>query len=699
MNNDVIEIHEFSTGIKVGRNSDGSWVSLGFTGRFINSTFKDSIPHVVERSIANEEFMIREGTASDNPAIVGRVVGMNTDPWSVVAVISKGRDEKGRSGSFHRYFLSKGEDKIPSILDWLESNRDSVTSFVKVFNPDDPPANNLPYSYSMVEDVISRQLPPKLEQLKNENNLPIIIDSKIKDFKLIHQLTVAKVSDEENRGIALPVSWAFNVEVVEHINKFVVVHPANDSASEILRKMRVSAALSAPASLFDEQALKAAIKNITNSSNIKDEHFTNFADALLNEQISEKNWIKILDGQGAKNALSQGIYTPQMIRLVILRAIIIPSALPEYFKWIQVKDKKSSEKEVANTFEKVISNKIDTLNTDSKSKIYDCIDNGSSTFIAKVAENAVSTNVAREFLVNKEGLWGKNANNFLKKFHQDLNKMESYAKNKDTSIFELNSPTWVHFRSEILQFWNPRNPQFDKKYLRFANIFENVSPLSISMIFYYMSNQDVPYKLAKRISQFRPSVRANLYGLWVERELNFIETLEEILIHCKRWMIYKPHDRLGENSMTRIAAIGWMIITFVLGGISGYFFSDISSKSTIVPSAQPSPSNGTNAPASTVARNNLQDSTQITDAIYKLYEKESLKNLPSPQQKDREAVRENNLSILNPESKDKITDILKSVAKLPDSKVRETIKTKVNSMPPAEIDNLRNDLRSAQLIQ
>lgn len=93
-----IKIHEFSTGIRAEEIADGVWRSLGFTGQYMNMTL-ERIPEAVERSIANREFAVTEGASTEQPAIIGRVVGTGKDAWSVIAVVTRGRDEKGRSVS------------------------------------------------------------------------------------------------------------------------------------------------------------------------------------------------------------------------------------------------------------------------------------------------------------------------------------------------------------------------------------------------------------------------------------------------------------------------------------------------------------------------------------------------------------------------------------------------------------------------
>ena len=110
-----VEIHEFSTGITPEQLADGRWVSRGFTGRYMNSTLKE-IPYAVERAIANKDFAVAEGASSQEPTTIGRQV----DEWSVIAIVTRGQDEKGRGASFYRYFLTKSNQGLFKLLSLLK---------------------------------------------------------------------------------------------------------------------------------------------------------------------------------------------------------------------------------------------------------------------------------------------------------------------------------------------------------------------------------------------------------------------------------------------------------------------------------------------------------------------------------------------------------------------------------------------------
>ncbi|NER97290.1 MAG: hypothetical protein F6J86_26165 [Symploca sp. SIO1B1] len=315
------EIHEFSTGIRAKRDPNGSWVSLGFTGQYMNATMP--VPHCVERSIANKEFAVAEGAASDRPAIIGRVVLGNGEPdWSVVAVVSKGWDETGRSASFYRYFLCEGKDSIWKILAWLKEQELGEVVFYpnqQVSSPHTPPIN------------INKSDPPA-ELLSSSGFPPILIKPDQQyNWGDIHALAEAKTSEQS-------VSWAFNVEALEQPWRFLVIQAASNSAYEVLsRAIAHQPKIKTPV-IADEQALKSAIKSLMGSSTIKKEAVQTIAEALGNEQITSEYWHSIFDSQGARSAFTQKIYSPQMVRLLLLRALVLPETFPDYLDWLQLEN-------------------------------------------------------------------------------------------------------------------------------------------------------------------------------------------------------------------------------------------------------------------------------------------------------------------------------------------------------------------------
>ncbi len=135
----TIAIHEFSTGIRVVGTAN-NWHSVGFTG-YMNCTI-DPIPPVVQNAISNQLFSVPVGDATDTPAMVGREVEENGEAWSVLAVVTRANDEKGRGISVYRYFLTEGKGKLEDLVRWH-----SQSGGLK-FNPFDSKTPNQYHEYA-----------------------------------------------------------------------------------------------------------------------------------------------------------------------------------------------------------------------------------------------------------------------------------------------------------------------------------------------------------------------------------------------------------------------------------------------------------------------------------------------------------------------------------------------------------------------
>jgi hypothetical protein len=315
----TIQIQEFSTGIRYQTDPDGSWVSLGFTGQYINVTDPD-IPQEIVRAIANKDFTVAE--RGQNPAIVGREIGGR---WSVIAIVSQGQDEKARSASFYRFFWCEGLN-LASIIQWISNYRQKY-DHQPVFDPTEQPG-------LMNYQVLSREDSQSSTNVATSpDRLPILLKPEDQNHNLseIHALAKANANGQ-------PISWAVNAEALEKPWNFTVIKAASERAYQIFQKSIANQPKEIVPAAFDEQALKSAIKSLMGSSIVKPEAIRTFMEALGTTQISDTYWNSLFDGQGAQNALDQNIYSPQMVRLLTLKLIAIPDFLREYLEWIGLED-------------------------------------------------------------------------------------------------------------------------------------------------------------------------------------------------------------------------------------------------------------------------------------------------------------------------------------------------------------------------
>jgi hypothetical protein len=603
--NSPVKIHEFSTGITFDRLPNGGWVSRGFTGEYMNCTI-DPVPLAMERSISNREFRIAEGTASQDPAVVARVIGQNEDSWSVVAIVSRGEDEVGRGGSFYRFFLAQGEDKIPYILAWLEEDKQSRNSMqLRTFNPLDKVSQ--PNDYYPQELSEPRFSNSQLEELSS-NAIPIILGNKIPNLFFIHTLTLKKVKIEEEKGNYVPIAWAFNVEAVEQINRFTLVRAASENAFDVLNRAKASAARALPLALFDEQAVKSAIKGLTNSTSkaLKTEYITVLAEAIGNQAIEPSHWHRIFDGQGAKNALKERIYTSQMVKLLVLRALSIPSTLPEYYDWrAEAAKSKNDVKAIAQEFELEFDRKLQDLKTTPLFEaINDNIVKGFGVFISNFLEDDSSRSLkaAIALLQKGRGLWGNKSQEFIKSLKRDLDLLpqfisrspdrssrtirhsassvanEQIPSDRDRSSalaltnnhrFKLNDPKWMEIWEEIAPYWQDDNHSIppNQKYLKFASLFEEIEEYNIALVFYRIGQGVLPHDRFKKLTKSRrPPRRRHVYGINVQRELSWVESAFESIERAVDYLS-------GDTSMKRFQlwAIGLAVTStsFMAGMVVG----------------------------------------------------------------------------------------------------------------------------------
>jgi hypothetical protein len=329
--NKMHEIHEFSTGINFEQRGNG-WVSLGFTGRYMNSTIGD-IPKVVERSIANQEFALVEGSSREQAAIIGRSVGSGNDIWSVIAVVTRGKDEIGRSVTLHRYFLCKGEHKLRVILAWWEQNNRPT------FNPFDFQVLGSPHSFA-------GQVPAPV---------PLVGDTVLDpthqyDLYSINALAIKKCNLSKN---GLPVSWAVNVEALVKPERFQIIQPASEKAVErIKRAIASTSQVKINAVTIDEAALKSAIRSLIHSSQVKPEAVAVIVNGVANKEITPEYWEHLFNSQGANQGIRLKIYSPQMVKLLTLRALVLPKTKPEFLAWLP-KPLGSQEKQFREAFIKL----------------------------------------------------------------------------------------------------------------------------------------------------------------------------------------------------------------------------------------------------------------------------------------------------------------------------------------------------------
>ncbi|QFS51407.1 hypothetical protein [Nostoc sphaeroides] len=509
-----IEIHEFSTGIRVEETANGGWVSLGFTGQYMNCTL-ERIPEAVKRSIANREFAVTEGTSTEEPAIIGREVGTGEDAWSVMAVVTRGRDEKGRSVSVYRYFLCQEHKNLIRLIGyWKNQGRPT-------FKPSDHRSIGqfLPFNSSFNQ----LQILPEVEDVSLEASKPILLSPQQPcELEKINALAFKKFNTHKN---GQPVSWAFNVEALEQPHRFQVIQPASDRAYQILQRAIAHVPqVSAPV-VVDEEALKSALRSLMNSSQIKPEAVQVIAEALGNEQITSKYWHSLFDGQGAATAIKQKIYTSQMVRLVTLRAMVIPETLPTFLTWLNVKGGKNKLDE-NQTISLEFQTAIRTIGSGfPKNKLVE----GLKLILPKLLDQSI-TPEATSWLFIINTIWDDYHKEFADDVKNDLRLIAQYVQSSRTKeevsldSFKCEFKIWQNLIDNWI-YLQRNSDSYLQHYQPLAHFFETIKDYSISAYFYQVSYAMVPKNIFYKASSHL------LWGLKISKQStkyeNFVYFINE----------------------------------------------------------------------------------------------------------------------------------------------------------------------------
>ena len=549
----TIHIHEFSTGILVdGTGGAGEWRSRGFSGEYMNSTLA-KIPTPVQLAIKNREFAVSEGASSQNPAIIGREVEYDGEAWSVIAVVTRGMDERGRGASLYRYFLCEGKEKLPDLLCWYTRNGKPT------FNPSDYKQVGQFTEYDDTETQINEHIPSELDGIW-EGKTPIIITQNNLQTPY-PALRIHKIASKTDPARCKElISWACNVEALEQPNRFLVIYPASKKAEETIRARINSVPQLAPA-IPEETLIKNAIRNSCRTGNFQ-ENLAPIENALNNPKIQQDYttfWNSIFEGQGSKDAYEQQIYDGFKVRLLTLQAIICPEKLPDFVAWIM--KKQEDDYPISQSFQGEIVKAINPQGDGSITSptIFSKITQGINILILKVIDQPELIGDTVRLLSDKKGLWGRIYKDDTSK------KLKKSLKER-----KLDDAPWQEIKDNLSRVWDSRFDPSEKtqKYIHLAHLFDKLEEgpdkgYSLTVFFYHLAQKKIPSDVYKRHKL--EGDEGNNFDIKVQRdipwqELVFIQT-KKIAMLLLSYLLKVKGGAAG-----CIIPIIYFLLIFTLGG-------------------------------------------------------------------------------------------------------------------------------------
>jgi hypothetical protein len=286
-----------------------------------------------------------------------------------------------------------------------------------------------------------------------------------------------------------------------------------------------------------EQEINTAIKGLTRRANLKQEHILILENALANPDIDSQIYKKYLNGNNTKMALQNAIYTSEMVRLLTLRAIIIPDTLPEFLEWLNNrKGKNQDQYQLCSDFQlnltKFLSKKTPFIN--------DNLILGVQLILLDLVEKPDLLFLVIWLLKSPQKLWGKVYDNDVRIALENQLAFMSQFPNSSTN-FNL----FTH--EEYQKFRERKNPPIITKYKVLATLLGELGDKSLilAMFFYQISSGKVPSKIYQKI---KPNL-TKIFGITLIEEFNFIRSFRKSLKIFRKEMFY---------------CFGWMIVWFIL---------------------------------------------------------------------------------------------------------------------------------------
>lgn len=228
----IIEIHEFSTGVRVQSSQVHPqvfwWVEDYTEKDFMNCTL-EPIPDVVYQAIDEELLKIPCFPKSLNPqkfVIIGREVKNKKEAWSIIAVISKGQDRNREEVLLYRYFIAQGLGKLTDLLAWFNTNNKPT------FDPFDQKDIGQPHFYDDSNTRHNDALTlPQFQALLEEKNPCLVIPHDLTcTVIMINQLA------ERRKNKNKLTAWVYQIEEIYKPQTFQAIYPLNSDAENYLRK-------------------------------------------------------------------------------------------------------------------------------------------------------------------------------------------------------------------------------------------------------------------------------------------------------------------------------------------------------------------------------------------------------------------------------------------------------------------------------
>jgi hypothetical protein len=288
------------------------------------------------------------------------------------------------------------------------------------------------------------------------------------------------------------------------------------------------------------QALKPAIRKLIHSSQVKPEAVRVIVEGLEDENVTPEDWETLFNKEGAEIAIKQKIYSPQLVRLITLRAIVIPETLQEFLAWFNIqKSKKPDEHQtVSLEFQKDIRPLFPQ----------EQLTKGINYLILNLLNKQISVDCAYWLLTTDGSAWFYARKKFITDVKYDLQLIFDYSTEQlGKKLFKCRKQVLA----TLISNWQGIQKETHKseEYQPLAELLARLKEYELAAYFYQVSQSNVAndlfYKMAyEKYLRLRPNSKIlfdevayqkyrnshiTVYGLLIKRKPTMIEFIDYVL--------------------------------------------------------------------------------------------------------------------------------------------------------------------------
>ena len=263
--------------------------------------------------------------------------------------------------------------------------------------------------------------------------------------------------------------------------------------------------------------LKASIKNIIRRG-AKEEYLLVIEAGLNNSEIKDKDWIELFESQGASEAIKQKFYSPDMIRLLTLQAMIFPPMLLQLLDWLKPKQLSDNSYQVCHKFQSEIRDTLKVLPTIEKNILV-----GVKISISELIYHQERLAITGWLLRDSKGCWGELYRRVVRQ------KLDYVLNNYNATEIDFEQDKWGTIVKVLTLALQSEQSKIFKDYCVLGDLFYLTHDYEIAAIFYHVSLGGIPKKVFNNLVADDLQIKApKVYGITIKSQRNLFDVIGNI---------------------------------------------------------------------------------------------------------------------------------------------------------------------------